>query len=161
MIGIKWWYYAFVRPEAPARAWWERLAGLVGRRRYSHVVAFRYDVLSDNWIYLEWSRIGLFVDILDKPEVDTLIAHVRLNGGDILEYKAPPASMQRFPAPFAHYCVPFMATLANIHGWILTPDGLHRALRKRGAKVAFAGIQPLKGHADGRHLQQTKPVLPA
>jgi len=143
MIGLKWWYYAFV-PNRDEPVWWRTGLSLL-RHKFGHVIAFRYDTSSDVWLLCEWSQRGLFVDTLDPDEVDAIIANVRLMGGEILEYKAPDKPAPMVSGPFARYCVPIMASLASLPGWIATPDGLFRALRKRGAKVAFSDIAPLKG----------------
>ncbi len=138
MIAYREVFYVFHCGEGYPPRWY------VAFRRnadYHHVSAFYYDVVFEHWNLIEWTELGLFYGIIDDHELDMYVTLSKLNGGEILRYKAIEKPTQYLPSFGADYCVAGAKHLANIKSWALTPDQLFSALQRRGARAAFTAVQ--------------------
>jgi hypothetical protein len=132
-------FYAF-RSRTGKRdlAWWQIFTM---RAKYDHVASFHYDAVMEVWNLIEWSEWGLFYGVVSDKELDNYVVFLLTAGGAILRYKAKEGKTRlRFPPISWSYCVSGAKHHANIRSWVLTPDQLFRALRRRGASAAFTAV---------------------
>lgn len=128
------WYVGFVK--APPKHWFDYIRPFA---RYRHCFAFGFDGVHDRWLMVDFQVRGTTITILEGHELDDLIVRLKMNG-EILQAR-PFKRKHVFPRLAVSYCVAGVAQVVNLPGNPITPDGLFRALRKNGGRVAFDGVK--------------------
>lgn len=126
------WFVAFV-DSGRRPVWWMRFV----KPGFRHVLAFSYDIQSNQWIFFDPGHERLRLEVLEGDDLDIIVSIIRQRGGKILRTKAQVQKSRRVRV-FAT-CVTAVCHLLGCP-CALTPHGLYRILLKRGAEPAFENV---------------------
>lgn len=118
------WIVAFIARER--LFWWDWLY----RGPWRHVVAYRYDVRTENWLAIDWNQHELTVVVLRRDEVAGLWTQQEADGGVLIRWEGPEAPTTRVCWPA--YCVPVLAHAIGLRRRVATPRAFLSALRAAG-----------------------------
>jgi hypothetical protein len=125
------WYIAFENARKP------NFIQRFLKNGFQHCQAFRYDSKKDCWLFLEITREGLAVLLLDDRGLGFLLAQIFAKQGRALQIALPEDTKPVF-RPFFN-CATLAGAALGIKG-ALTPYRLYRILLSKGAKPAFTEI---------------------
>lgn len=126
-------------------AWWARAF----RPGWRHVTAAAYFAGAERWVYFNPASSGLVFDVQEGEAFQARYEHLMREATAVLRF----ASVhERGGMPAAFFCVGAVKALLGVRSRALSPAGLYRDLRVRGAKIVKAPgevviEQPVRGHA--------------
>lgn len=131
--------------ECRSTAWWAR-AFAPGWR---HVAAAAYFAGAERWLYFDPVAPGLHIEIDDGEAFQARYEHLMRTSTAVLRFAS---QHERGAMPATFFCVGAVKALLGVRSRALSPTGLYRDLRARGAKIVKAPGeepfgQPACGHA--------------
>lgn len=120
------WLVMFAEPRSPA--WWARVL----RPGFRHCYAVAWYADQECWVEFNPTRVGTVIRLWKKEDFPARLTVMLAESTVVLRVIA---RADRGNAPAIAFCVGQMKALLGIRSWALTPFGLYRDLRKRGAEV--------------------------
>ncbi len=104
---------------------------------FAHVMAFRFDLVANAWVFTEWSGTKLFIEVWHGKDMDDIFAWLGKEGALVsFEARHDPLKLIKLRMPF--YCVSWVKHLLGLrNSAAVTPYQLFCTLRTRGGKVIY------------------------
>lgn len=143
---LRTWLVFFSNPSGSA--WWTRFM----RDGYRHVCAAAWFAHEECWVVFDPTRRGVVIEVWHADEFDARLGDLALRASVVLRVKG---QFERKAAPAAFWCVGAVKALLGIRCLALTPFGLCRDLRRRGAEfvdvpcvVTGSDVAASSGHVE-------------